>query len=66
MKSLPDRKILDEIWEIATRIEWTVEDWKDFYRSLSMFFVRVVGRHAKNKLSAQKPDPLRSEITEKS
>ena len=62
---LPDKTIVDQAWKIATSIEWTVADWKDFYESLSMFFIRVAGRHAKERLSGREPDSPRSEITGK-
>ena len=45
-------QLRDEVWKIAGQVEWTVEDWRDFHNSLTLFFARVAGRHAKAKIEA--------------
>lgn len=47
-------KLAAEVWKVAGSVEWTVDDWKDFYQSLTEFFARVSARHAKQKLDGFK------------
>jgi len=45
-----DPKLYDEVWRIASRLEWTAEDWKTFYWAVAKAFVEIAGRHAKQKM----------------
>lgn len=49
MESMPP-KMAEECWKIAGSVEWTVEDWQDFYQSLTAVFARIAARHAKSKV----------------
>ena len=54
MKSVPP-SLADQAWKIAGRVTWTVEDWADFYHSLTQVFIRIAARHAKAKLEQPCP-----------
>lgn len=52
MKPIPPR-LADEVWKIAGHIQWTSEDWQDFYEALTAVFARISARHAKRQIDEQ-------------
>ena len=40
------RRFHEELWEVASRVEWDADDWKDFYNGLTEVFARIADRHA--------------------
>ena len=57
-------QLRDEVWKIAGQVEWTVEDWRDFHNSLTLFFARVAGRHAVENLEEISEKTSPGELTE--
>lgn len=51
MKEMPPG-LAEKVWEIAGKVEWTAEDWKDAYHSITALFARIAARHAKAKIEA--------------
>jgi hypothetical protein len=45
-----DSKLREQVWTVAGRVEWTEEDWRDFYDSLTAVFTRIAARHAREKI----------------
>lgn len=35
------------VWNIAARVEWSEDDWRDFYEGLTLIFTRIAVRAAK-------------------
>jgi hypothetical protein len=54
MTELPP-EVAAKVWKVAASVEWTVEDWMDFYHTLTLLFARISARHAKRKIEAQTP-----------
>lgn len=52
MNQMP-QQLAEQVWKVGGQIEWSVEDWTDFYHSLTAFFARVCARHAKKKIEGQ-------------
>lgn len=48
-----DAKTRETVWNIATSVEWTAEDWKTFYFAITKAFTEIAYRHAKVKIWEQ-------------
>lgn len=46
-----DPKTAEQVWKIAGRVEWTVDDWKTFYWAITRAFAEIAYRHAVTRLS---------------
>lgn len=53
MSQMPN-ELRDQVWSIASIVEWTAIDWMDFYESLTSCFARIAARHAKEKIKVHK------------
>lgn len=50
-KPLPDAKICDQAWQIASKVEWDAADWQTFYEYLTQAFIVIAGNHATKKIA---------------
>lgn len=53
-KTIPP-KLAEKCWEAAGKVTWTIEDWADYYQSLTAVFARIAARHAASKAEDMTP-----------
>lgn len=51
-------ELREKIWTVAGSVEWTENDWRDFYDGLTAVFARIAARHAEKKIREAKCQPL--------
>jgi DNA-directed RNA polymerase subunit RPC12/RpoP len=52
-KKQDERRIREQAWELAGKIQWESEDWQTFYEHLTKAFMIITARHAKKRIEGR-------------